>query len=225
MLRNAPNIQRLCWRSWPCPKCSKGLTPIGFLFKCIEAGPDIRKDSIEKVIATRRDWLVKWVKSCSHSHLTELSLPKIAEGSEHSVFFNEKESVVYKLTLLDVFGDSYYLSNGAVYQEKSDPLEYLLRLRLWDKIFRPGPECLGITEQGQIVSKLKFISGLCPQQEEVDEFLISAGLIAVKQNCWLWKKDYEEFSVWVGDARADNFVSSLNGIIPIDLRLWFAPLE
>jgi hypothetical protein len=25
---------------------------------------------------------------------------------------------------------------------------------------------------------------------------------------------------WIGDARADNFVATVGGIVPIDLRMW-----
>jgi hypothetical protein len=123
-----------------------------------------------------------------------------------------------------IFGDTYRLENGTTYQERSDPLLYLVRLRIWEKLFRPGPECLGITETGQIVSRQKFIEGTCPTQEEVDNFLLSAKLVPVKKSSWLWKRDYPELelSVWVGDVRADNFVRRGNEIIPIDLRIWMA---
>ena len=163
--------------------------------------------------------------SCPHSPEFDVSLPKIEEGSEHAVFFNETEALVYKLTLPDVFGDWYYLRDGKMTQEKSTPIDYLFRMRLWDKLFRPGPEVLGVTAKGQIVSNQKFISGTYPSQESVDTFLHSAGLVPVKQEFWLWKKEYpaKEFAVWIGDARADNFVQTDQGVIPIDLRLWFAP--
>jgi hypothetical protein len=71
------------------------------------------------------------------------------------------------------------------------------------------------------VSRQQFISGNLPSQADVDCFLDSCGLIPVKQSCWLWKRAYKEFEIWVGDARAENFVSAVGGIVPIDLRLWF----
>ena len=224
MLRASSNNERLFWREWPCPACSRGVTPFGHLVERIGANPQLRPSVIEEKIVLYSRWLVDWTKSCTHAKAVTVDLPKATEGSEHAVFFNESESSVYKLTLPGIFGDTYRIENGNTHQERSDPLLYLVRLRIWDKLFRPGPECLGVTETGQIVSRQKFIKGVCPSQEEVDNFLLSADLKPVKQSSWLWKRDYPELelSVWVGDARADNFVQTETEIIPIDLRVWLA---
>ena len=32
----------------------------------------------------------------------------------------------------------------------------------------------------------------------------------------------DDFDVWLGDARLDNFVQTKAGIVPIDIRVWFA---
>lgn len=80
-----------------------------------------------------------------------------------------------------------------------------------------------MTEIGQIVSRQRFIQGdLDPPQEAVDQFLLDAGAVAVRQSCWLWKKaDYEsEIEIWIGDARSDNFVLAHEGMVPIDIRIW-----
>lgn len=131
---------------------------------------------------------------------------------------------VLKQTRPQTYGEYYYLvEDGRVFQENSSPLEYLIRMRLWQKVFGGAPEPIGITEQGQFVSRQKFIAGTPPTQAEVDDFLIFADLTPVRQNRWLWKRSYprEEYDIWVGDARADNFVKTPEGIVPIDLRLWF----
>ena len=101
------------------------------------------------------------------------------------------------------------------------------RLRWWRKIFQAGPQDLGITELGQIVSVDVFIKGKEPTQESVDEFLSSAGLEAVRQEFWLWKKSYldDQFEIWIGDARKDNFVETAAGIVPIDIRIWSTSLD
>jgi len=103
----------------------------------------------------------------------------------------------------------------------------LIRLRLWKKLFASAPRDLGITEKGQIVSVQKFITAKnpdkpIPAQAAVDSFLIEAGLSPVKQQFWLWKRTYPAFEIWLGDARDDNFVETVAGIVPIDIRLWFA---
>jgi hypothetical protein len=152
-----------------------------------------------------------------------VDLPKLAEGSEHAVYL-ETPTTVLKLTRLGTYGESYYLAaNGMVFQQSCSPLEYLIRMQLWEPAFGNAPEPIGITPEGQIVSRQPFIAGNPPTQAEVDEYLLSSGLEPVKQSRWLWKKSYpgEEYEIWVGDARNDNFVLTEAGMIPIDVRLWF----
>jgi hypothetical protein len=91
---------------------------------------------------------------------------------------------------------------------------------LWKELFLSAPRDLGITKKGQIVSTHEFITGTLPMQESVDSFLINSGLKAVKQEYWLWKKTYDDFEIWVGDARPDNFVQTNEGLVPINIRVW-----
>jgi len=120
-----------------------------------------------------------------------------------------------------MFGESYFLdAAGKVNQKNCSPLDYLIRLRRWKKLFLSAPRDLGITNCGQIISSQKFITGKKPAQAAVDSFLSEAGLSAVRQQFWLWKKTYHDFEIWPGDARDDNFVETEAGIVPIDIRLW-----
>lgn len=169
--------------------------------------------------------LQEWAASCSHLPETQTELPRLAEGSEHTVYLESPGSVI-KLTRPGTYGESYYLTeSGMVFQQSCWPLEYLIRMRLWEEVFRNAPETIGITAEGQIVSRQPFIPGEPPTQAEVDEYLLSSGLEPVKQSRWLWKKNFsgEEYEVWVGDARNDNFVLTVAGMVPIDVRLWFYP--
>jgi hypothetical protein len=130
---------------------------------------------------------------------------------------------VVKVTRPGIYGESYYLANNVVNQKNCSPLDYLLRLRLWKKLFESAPNPLGITDAGQIVSRHRFVTGELPSQIAVDSFLETVGFTAVRKNCWLWKKEYpNEFDYWLGDARAENFVQTAGGIVPIDIRLWQA---
>jgi hypothetical protein len=152
-----------------------------------------------------------------------ISFPKLAEGSEHLVFLDAANATVFKATRPTLFGESYYLNaSGKMNQKNCSPLEYLIRLRLWKKLFQSAPRDLGITDQGQIISSHKFITGKKPTQVAVDSFLREAGLSAVRQEYWLWKRTYPEFEIWLGDARDENFVETEAGIVPIDIRLWFS---
>jgi hypothetical protein len=225
---SAASRQGLCWRAWPCSKCSGGVTAISQLFGSVTASADIPNATPEEVAINQVDVLKKWIASCEHAVQSEISFPKVAEGSEHIVFLDAVNATVFKATRPNIYGESYFLdAAGKINQKNCSPLEYLIRLRLWKKLFAGAPRDLGITEQGQIVSVQKFITARnpahpIPTQAAVDSFLIEAGLSAVKQQFWLWKRSYPEFEIWLGDARDDNFVATEAGIVPIDIRLWFS---
>jgi hypothetical protein len=215
------------WRPWPCPSCNGGLTPADFLFRSFPAGSSFQQkpDSPEEIAAAQSKALLRWISRCPHSDWTTVDHPFLAEGSEHLVYLEERSGLVWKLTRPGVFGDTYFLVDGIVHQRNSSPLDYLDRLRLWQIVFGVAPIAAGLTDLGQIVSSDSFVPGNPPTQQNVDQFLIAAGLVPVKQNCWLWKKSFPDLEIWVGDARADNFVESPAGMVPIDLRLWITPPE
>ena len=210
----------LRWRAWPCAACSGGVSPVGHLVRCLASSSAVQPASPEAIAQTQAGQLLEWVGHCAHHAQGEILLPKVAEGSEHIVFLDATNAKVFKATKRGLYGESYYLVDNIVNQRNCSPLEYLLRLRFWKKIFLSAPKDLGITEAGQIISTHEFISGNPPTQEAVDFFLAESGLTAVRQNCWLWKKSYPEFDIWVGDARLDNFVQTPAGIVPIDIRVW-----
>lgn len=132
-----------------------------------------------------------------------------------------------KATKVGTFGEFYFLDqNGIVNQSNSLPHEYLFRLCLWENLFLSGPRSMGLTDKGQILSAQRFVAGVLPTQDEVDAFIEDSGFSAVKKSCWLWKMEHEEgFEIWLGDARADNFVKTEQSIVPIDIRMWFTPLS
>ena len=151
----------------------------------------------------------------------------LAQGSEHLVLFDEETSEVVKITLPGTYGDYYEIIDNRIYQFDSTPKEYLQRLRWWEKFFSTAPAPVGVTESGQIISRQKFILGdPDPPQERVDQFLLEAGAVAVRQSCWLWKKveTASRWEIWIGDARSDNFVLAEGKIIPIDIRIWGVPI-
>lgn len=171
------------------------------------------------------------METCPHTEWSTLSLLRLAEGSEHLVLFDgqpgaaaehRRADEVVKITRPGTYGDYYEIIGGKISQFDSTPEEYLLRLRWWEELFSTAPRPLGLTEAGQIVSRQRFIRGVEPVQTDVDRFLEEAGLEAVRKSCWLWRKSADDslLEVWVGDARADNFVLTQGGIVPIDIRIW-----
>lgn len=225
---DAPGVR---WRPWPCAGCCGGTTPLGFLVRGFGSSPQVPERGRNEVIDAFKKWeserLLRWIEGCPHTQWQDLQLPQLAEGSEHSVLFDEAVSEVVKITLPGTYGDYYEIIDGQIHQFDSTPAEYLLRLRWWEKLFSTAPSPLGMTESGQVLSRQKFISGSPPRQEDVDQFLGDAGTVPVRQRCWLWKKtDVDpEIEVWIGDARSDNFVFTEQGIIPIDIRIWGVPIQ
>jgi hypothetical protein len=215
------------WRAWPCATCNGGRTPLRHLRRSIQAGAAVPEDREhpEQVAKSQSDCLLAWTESCPHTAWRREVFPKLAEGSEHIVYYDAAHADVWKVTWPGVFGDSYYLVNELIHQKNDSPQEYLMRFRLWKTIFESAPKPLGVTAVGQIVSVQQFISGMAPSQEEADRFLSEAGLRPRKQRLWLWKREFPKFDIWVGDARSDNFVKSPEGIVPIDLRLWMTRPE
>jgi hypothetical protein len=224
---SAESGEGIRWRPWPCPACGGGRSPLRHIRRSIEAGAALPEnlDHPEQVAESQAGVLLEWTENCPHTVWKSEAFPKLAEGSEHVVYFDANGACVWKLTRPAVFGDSYYLVNELVHQRNNSPQEYLMRLRLWKTIFESAPKPIGITAAGQIVSIQQFISGSAPPQEAADTFLMEAGLTPRKQRLWLWKRTFPRFEIWVGDARSDNFVESPQGIVPIDLRLWITTPE
>lgn len=223
--RPAPDTEALRFRAWPCARCRQGLTPIRYLINCQSADPAFRSRSIDEKLVKEVVWLQEWVTSCPHGE-KQFPVAKLTHGSEHNVYLEQEfRECVIKSTLPGLYGDRYYLKEGIVYQQACTPYEYLVRLRLWKKIFGFAPWAVGISAVGEIISMQTFVLGDEPTQEQVNEFLRQSGLTAVRETCWLWKQDdaAKPVSIWVGDARSDNFVAHEGQIIPIDLRLWITP--
>jgi hypothetical protein len=220
------------WRAWPCGRCGGQATALGFLVGSFGSDTEFqesdRNSEIDRQKKQQAAKLLEWVKSCPHTQWCDLCLPRLAEGSEHLVLFDGLTSEVVKITLPGTYGDYYEIVENRISQFDSTPQEYLLRMRWWEKLFSTAPTPLGMTESGQIVSRQKFIQGNpLPAQELVDQFLVDAGAVAVRQSCWLWKKVEADsrVEIWIGDARSDNFVSAEGEIIPIDIRIWGVPVS
>ena len=171
-----------------------------------------------------RDQLSSWCSGCAHEGgLRQNTFFRIAEGSEHIVYKTTREShdltEIVKVTHPGLYGDYYEMAGGRISQFACTPGQYLKRMELLD-IFGLPTLPVGITESGQIISRQKFIVGDLPNQAEVNAFMIEAGMIPVKIECFLWKTHADDIEIWVGDVRDENFVKTDAGIVPIDIRMW-----
>jgi hypothetical protein len=226
-------IEQVCWRSWPCPRCAAGATPVSFLAASHGADPQVSNcasafsvnERIERLARFERDELAAWCGGCGHlDGVRQNDFVRIAEGSEHIVYkeTGEDESLteIVKVTHPGLYGDYYTVTGGRISQFACTPGQYLKRMELLDMFGLPTTP-VGITDSGQIISRQKFIVGELPSQFEVNTFMSEAGMLPVKVECFLWKIPAEDgIEIWVGDARDENFVKTTSGIIPIDIRMW-----
>jgi hypothetical protein len=214
------------WRPWPCETCRGGVTALDFIAGCHEANGALSGNTPDEIIdemtALERVWLPQWAASCPHQKDYSRELAKLSEGSEHFVYLTENGESVLKLTKPGIFGDLYFLEDGRVNQRCCTPGDYLVRMYLLDLHFGFAPNAVGVTDSGQIVTLQKFVEGDPPTQDETNVFLRGSGLEPVKLSCFIWKRasPVEGFEYWVGDARDENFVKTVHGIVPIDLRMW-----
>ena len=122
--------------------------------------------------------------ACPHNE-KQFPVVKLSHGSEHNVYLEQQfRECVVKSTLPGLYGDKYYLKDGTVFQQACTPYEYLVRLRLWKKIFGFAPSDVGISESGQIISVQGIVPGEMPSQEEVNEQIVYAALTPSK-DLWL----------------------------------------
>lgn len=226
MCDQGQGAESIRWRPWPCAECARGAAAVDYFVGRHQASgalPHSTPDEfVAAMIARERAWLVDWVECCPHTVEKEEVLSKLDEGSEHIVYLGADGEHVLKLTKAGVYGDYYFLQEGRVHQRCCTPGDYLLRLEMVEMTFGFAAQPIGVTPFGQIVTLQRFVSGDIPSQSEVDAFLRSAGIEPVKQSCWLWRKlDPDgQMDFWIGDARADNFVKTATGIVPIDIRMW-----
>ena len=136
------------WRPWPCESCCGGSTPIGFLVRCFGASSETPAGDSDRnqVIDWFKQWeaarLLEWIQGCEHTMWSDLTLPRLDEGSEHLVLLDEQTSEVVKITLPGTYGDYYEIINGRINQFDCTPAEYLLRMRWWEKLFSSAPNRL-----------------------------------------------------------------------------------
>lgn len=219
-----PEVVR--WRPQPCDLCRGGTSLLDFIVRRHRASGPVSRGSedeaIEVMTARESAWLVEWVGSCPHTDEYSVTMVKLDEGSEHIVYLAPDGREVIKLTKPGIYGDTYHLADGRVCQRCCTPGDYLARLDLLEVNFGFSQRVMGVTKSGQIVSAQRFVAGEPPTQDEVDDFLLNAGMEPVKRSCWLWKKTDpdDDLEHWLGDARDDNFVKTPLGIVPIDLRMW-----
>ena len=87
------------WRPWPCAACREHTTALDFLRGRNASSGRLPKGIWNRIVGLlqKREarWLVDWVEGCSHTPEETITLRKLAQGSEHVVYFDEGSSHVF----------------------------------------------------------------------------------------------------------------------------------
>jgi hypothetical protein len=148
--------------------------------------------------------------------------------AEHQVFYRQADNRAVKLTHPGTFGATPD-PKGA--QRAATPLFYLHRLLLMNQVFDAGLRLEGIMlgksliigvqgEQPSIATSQPWIRPADPQRPhptnaEISEFMESLGFVQITRSYYGWHRKAD--AVIILDARPDNFISSPEGVVPIDL--------
>ncbi len=133
--------------------------------------------------------------------------------AEHQVFYRSSDNRAVKCTYAGT------------------PLFYLRRLELMNRAFKSGLRLEGIMlgksliigatgDQASIVVSQPWIRAADrnhphPSGAEIDEFMESLGFAVLSRSYYGWRRKAD--GIIILDARADNFVKSAEGVVPIDL--------
>jgi|GEM_PF-5921731 len=208
------------------PPPESGETALSFLRRgrqAIDPGTPLRQS---QRIDFERELLTEWARQTGHL-LPAPTTPSQDNGGEHLVWMDRENGTVTKVTQQRTWGLGYaFPGSGQRVAFDPSPGQYLERLELWNQGFLPAIDFVGVTPAGQIITRQKLIQPATvdfenprakyPTQRAVDAWMRRRGFTPLDDATWAWQMD----GLTVLDARADNFILSPEGIIPIDLPVY-----
>lgn len=179
------------------------------------------------------EWAHEEGRLISASYFLHFSLVS-ERTSEHKVYFDPLHNRAVKQTWPGQFGWVPKLENGRWSLGIAEPLDYLERWILFNKVFGDEVRLEGVFLAGQsmlIGDKTETISAIisqgwhhaadiqhpAPSEKELSLFLIKLGFESVENSFHGWQRAAD--SVVILDARPDNFIKTEKGIAPIDLPM------
>lgn len=164
------------------------------------------------------------------------SFPVLSQStSEHEVRYRKEGHRVIKRTWPGTFGNVPHLKDGQWMPAPATPSEYLLRMALQNEVFGDdirvegamidsGPSMIIGQPSGglSLVISQRYLDAADdlaphPTEFEIADFLQDRGFAPIHSSFYGWRHDAE--SLIVLDAKPDNFIHTLDGILPIDLLL------
>jgi hypothetical protein len=159
-------------------------------------------------------------------------LPLVSNStSEHEVFFRPWESRAVKRTRAGVYGQIPVPLNGKLDRKNAKPSEYLRRMALQILFIDSDLKLEGVTisdkpsivlfePPGQpsfVISQTWFERTDRVTTEEIEELMKDSGFEFVPKAYFGWFR--KEDRMIVVDAKPDNFIKTVVGLVPIDLQM------
>jgi hypothetical protein len=180
--------------------------------------PRSRGDALE--LRRQSERLRQWAQDSGH--LIDYTPPSDASrsrGAEHEVFFHQEANRVFKRTYPGTFG-SILTERGV--RRTATPYFYLCRLELVNQVFMSDLRLEGITEgdKPSVVISQPWAHPAdprspLPSSTEIRDFMMRMRFEPVADAPFEWFRKSD--GVHVSDARPDNFIKTIKGVVPIDL--------
>lgn len=206
-------------------------------------GSDAYSASWDRVSAQEQVQVVKLPAAGLAAEISEDTLdamPVLSDHtSEHKVMMPFVATRVTKSTWPGVFGQIPIYKAGALDRRVAFPSEYLLRQALQVEIFASDIKLEGVavsSKQSMIIGAPKgepsfvisqgFVSAAdtnnpTPSEEQIAEFMKEHGFQYMPHSHFGWLRPQD--GVAVVDAKPDNFILSVEGVVPIDLQIAVIP--
>jgi hypothetical protein len=161
-------------------------------------------------------------------------LPLISNStSEHEVWYDEEEKLVYKRTWPGFFGQVPQAGDGVIKRRIATVREYLERQALQNDVFGPTIYLEGVHVSGKppmiigepagqpsLVISQEFVESVAdvpPTPTQIASFMEKHGFREIPKSYFGWYRSVD--NIVIVDAKPDNFVLNRTGLTPIDLQM------
>jgi len=205
-------------------------------------GPNLAGGGVpfEQRLRDERELLIRWAREIGFTLPAEdYRLPKFRTHGEHHVFYDEesdrfmkithgwdRQKAGFALTVEARFSRFGKVTQNPIYApsiREATPLEYLARLRLFNRTFLDSVEVEGVIDEPgseAIVISQRYITGSAAPPVVVREFMSHRGfaevpgVIAGRRDSISYFRSADRVAVF--DTHPENFLSSGPETVPID---------
>lgn len=184
-------------------------------------------EEIDRQASCLVEWAVKANAVLTEAHTANLKKHG-GTTAEHEVFHRVADNRAVKRTYPGTFGVT---PEPKGVQKAATPAFYLRRLELMNQVFKSDFRLEGISfgkslllgakgnQPSMVVSQPWIRSADAtnphPSRSEIKEFMESLEFIAKEDSYYGWWR--KEDGIIIIDARPDNFIKTIDGVVPIDL--------